>query len=69
MTDPYEEDSVREILRTQGFRFLLKRIETLAETQEATTLTAAAHDPLDSIRFKAGRASGVRLVLDMLKKT
>jgi hypothetical protein len=45
----------------------VQKVAELAVARENAILTAATHDPLDQIRFKAGQASGVRLVLDMLK--
>lgn len=59
-------DGLEEVLATEEFGELLRRIEALAVHHERQVLEAADNKPLESVRYAAGRLTGVRLVLDLL---
>jgi hypothetical protein len=65
--DAFELDSISDIARTEGFTVLLVQLKELAEHYERKVIHAAADEPVDSIRFAAGRANGIRLVVDRLQ--
>lgn len=67
MIDQFEFDSISDIARTEGFELLIRQLSDLAEHYERQVVHAAADEPIETIRFAAGRANGIRLVVDRLK--
>ena len=59
-------EGLEEILATEEFLELIRRIEAMAVHHERKVLEGAANQPVESIRYSAGRVNGIRLVLDML---
>lgn len=68
MSDTFDLDSITDIARTEGYGILLKQIEALAVHHEELVVRGAAREPFDTIRFAAGRANGMRLILSHLKE-
>ncbi len=66
--DEFELDSIADIAKTEGFGILLGQLHELADHLDAVTVGQAATSPLDQIRFAAGKASGVRLVISKLRQ-
>jgi hypothetical protein len=65
--DQFEFDSISDIARTEGFSVLLAQLRDLAKHYERQVVNAAADEPVEAIRFAAGRANGIRLVVDRLE--
>jgi hypothetical protein len=59
-------DGMDELAGSEEFATLLARIEKMAAHHEQHVLNAATDKPIETIRYEAGRANGVRLVYDML---
>jgi hypothetical protein len=66
--DQFDLDSVSDIVRTDGFAVLLTELRELAKHYERQVVNAATDEPLETIRYAAGRANGIRLVVDRLQQ-
>jgi hypothetical protein len=62
------EDYMDEVLQSDEFGNIIRQIEHLAARHEQELLDACKSQSVESIRFAAGRVSGIRLVASMLTK-
>jgi hypothetical protein len=68
VTDPFELDSISDIVKTEGFDVLLAQLDGMAKHHEEIVVQRAAREPIDEIRVAAGRANGIRLVISHLRQ-
>lgn len=66
--DVYELESIGDIARTEGFEVLMSQVAKLAGHHEQQLMAAAASEPIETIRYIAGRLNGIRLVLSWLEQ-
>jgi len=59
---------LREISRTEEYGELLRQLNKLAAHLERELVDAGRSQPVETIRFMAGKVNGVRLTIDMLTK-
>lgn len=61
-------DDLSELFYTDEYEELLRRLERVAVHYERDLIDACGLQPVEDIRWKAGRVNGVRLALDMLTR-
>lgn len=68
MNFDFELDSISDIARTEGYEVLMSQLEAMARHHEELVVQAASRQSFDEIRQAAGRANGIRLVLNHLRQ-
>lgn len=59
---------MEELFLTEEYAELLRRLESVAVRYERDLVDACSGMPIEDVRWKAGRVTGVRLALSMLTK-